>query len=292
MDIPKIVRGNAFTVIVSVLRAVPGGDGTAKETLDLAECNGIAVRTVSVLGRRVQCTFAVDGNRLMVDFDGSLSVGRYGLEVTGFYSDGKPWRYFAAPGEFIDIVDPTSQSYTDGSTVQDSYNVEALVLSETLSAAQVTEMREAAAECAAATQSCDEAAQKAAVSTENADKATASALQAESSANAAADKANASAMSADDSAKRASDSATKADASADSATAAAKSANEAATKAGNATSEAESAATRAESATASATTASENANIAADKAVAAAEKIEAFNADFDTDTGEIVITTK
>lgn len=205
----RIVRGNDFSVRVKVLRAVKQEDGTTEYVqVELSKCSNIITRLVSRIGRRVELMYTIDGEELLVDFDGSLSSTVYGFEVVGKYEDGHDWRYYAKPGEFLEIVEPTSAASGlegDGAvepTGPLAWN--APVLSETLSAQQVEEMRaatdnaNASAEAAnTAADKANEAAAKAEESADNANKMAEDATQAATNANNAATTATEAATNAD-----------------------------------------------------------------------------------------------
>lgn len=110
MNIPRIVRGNDWTARVRVLRAVVKDCLSKREDIDLANSTDISVSLVSRLGRRISVPYAVSEGRLLVDFDNSIPSGLYGLEVTGKDSDGKNWRSCLKPGEFVMIVEATSEA--------------------------------------------------------------------------------------------------------------------------------------------------------------------------------------
>lgn len=205
----KIVRGNDFSVQVKVLRAVKQEDGTTEYVqVELSKCTDITTRLVNRIGRRVELMYTIDGEKLLIDFDGSLPSAVYGLEVVGKYEDGHDWRYYAQPGEFLQIVEPTSAATGlegDGAvepTGPLAWN--APVLSETLSAQQVEEMKAATANANAAAEDAtiaadkaNEAATKANESAENANRMADNATEAATNATTAADKATEAATSAD-----------------------------------------------------------------------------------------------
>lgn len=109
-SIPRVVRGNDFTLIVAVKKPVLADGVTELEDFDLTECTDIKVNIVTRLGRKTERPYTVDGNKLLVQFDETVSSGLYGLEITG-KKDDADWRFYAAPGEVIEIVEPTSLAY-------------------------------------------------------------------------------------------------------------------------------------------------------------------------------------
>lgn len=142
-SVPRVVRGNDFTAMVLVTRRVPsdGGDGT--EPVELSRCTGITARRVTRLGRRTEMGFSVDGSYLVVPFDDELPSGSYGFEATGKYANGRDWALRLMPGEFVDIVEPSSAGYADGATERDVYEFSAVVLGESMSEAQMDRMNAA-----------------------------------------------------------------------------------------------------------------------------------------------------
>lgn len=106
-SIPRVVKGNDFTLIVAVKKPVLTDGVTELEDFELTECTDIKVSIVTRLGKKTVMPYTVDGNKLLVQFDETIGSGLYGLEVTG-KKDGTDWRFYAAPGEVIEIVEPTS----------------------------------------------------------------------------------------------------------------------------------------------------------------------------------------
>lgn len=200
-DIPRIVRGNDFTARVLVTRNVPstdseGNKSTRQEGIELSGCNSMVARRVTRLGRRVAMDFAVDGSYVCVPFGEDVPSGSYGLEVAGRFANGQDWRFYLKPGEFLDIVEATSDGYTDGATRKDIYDFTAVILGESLSASQLAELQSAAENANAAADEAAEAAGKATSAAEGYGEAVAEAKAAAASANDAADKAKAAVASA------------------------------------------------------------------------------------------------
>lgn len=110
-NIPRIVRGNDFTLRVAVQHPVLSGGETILEDFSLANCKDIAVALISRMGRRTPMSFTIDGSHILVDFQETVKSGLYGLEVTGKDEEGHDWRFYGKPGEVIEIVESTSSSY-------------------------------------------------------------------------------------------------------------------------------------------------------------------------------------
>lgn len=119
-NIPRIVRGNDFTLVVSVKRAVLQDSETVLEDFDLSTATDIAVNRVSRLGKKVAMTYTVEGSKVLIDFDETVPSGMYGIEVTG-KTDGKDWRFYAQPGEAIEIVEPTSEANIPSEDTTEGY---------------------------------------------------------------------------------------------------------------------------------------------------------------------------
>lgn len=141
--VPRVVRGNDFTAMVLVTRRVPSEGGKETEPVNLSRCTGITARRVTRLGRRTEMGFSIDGSYLVVPFDDELPSGSYGFEATGKYANGRDWALRLMPGEFVDIVEPSSAGYTDGSEERDVYEFAAVVLGESMSEAQMDRMNAA-----------------------------------------------------------------------------------------------------------------------------------------------------
>ena len=84
----RIVRGNGFTVRLHVeARRL---DGSLVENFDLASAS--VVLNVIHGGNKTQKEFAVDGNYALITFPSTLTLGWYGMEMTGIFADTQ-WRW-------------------------------------------------------------------------------------------------------------------------------------------------------------------------------------------------------
>lgn len=108
----KVVRGNDFSVSVRVTRLVMRDGLSQREDIGLASCTGVKASVVSRTGRRTALGCAVKDGRLVADFDETVPAGVYGLEVTGKDAAGADWRAYLKPGEFVQIVEATSEAFT------------------------------------------------------------------------------------------------------------------------------------------------------------------------------------
>ena len=84
----RIVRGNAFAIRLTV--SAIHIDGTPVENFVLGDSE--AVLKVMHLDAKTPKEFIVIGNDAIISFGGDLSLGWYGLEMTGTFN-GKPWRW-------------------------------------------------------------------------------------------------------------------------------------------------------------------------------------------------------
>lgn len=106
-DIPRIVKGNDFTMMIDVKRPVVN----TIEDFDIGSCRDIEITLVSRYGRRQKMPYKVVDGKLRVDFDETLPAGVYGMIIRGRDKDGQDWRFFAKPGEWIEIVDANSDEH-------------------------------------------------------------------------------------------------------------------------------------------------------------------------------------
>lgn len=119
-NIPRIVRGNDFTLKVDVKKPVLKDGETTLEDFPIEDSTDISVNLVTQLGARIKMPYTVSGSTVLVNFEETVSSGLYGLEVTG-KQDGKDWRFYAMPGELLEIVEPTSSAYIPSTDTVDGY---------------------------------------------------------------------------------------------------------------------------------------------------------------------------
>lgn len=118
----KIVRGNDFTLRISVKKIVNG----EQVSFPLTDCTDIAVHVVSQY-KRTALPYTIDkesNDVLLADVDGTtLSLGTYALEVTGVL-EGANWRSYEY--EQFAIVDNNASSDTvfEDGTVECDTNIE------------------------------------------------------------------------------------------------------------------------------------------------------------------------
>ena len=123
--IPSFVQGN--TTILAVKPKWEDMDAKGGKTLtdaDLAKVSDMSVSVVTNFGKRYEMDYKlIDDNTFSIDLV-NLSVGTYGLEVKCVDEGGLKRRFYAAPGEWVRIVSPTSAAEipTDG-TVNNMYDM-------------------------------------------------------------------------------------------------------------------------------------------------------------------------
>lgn len=106
----RITRGNALTVRVRVMRSVLQDGATTEQAIDLSTATAVKALLTWGYVRRKAIGFTVSGNRLIIDLAADTPPASYGLEVSGNDQDGIPWRAARKPGEFIDIVEFTTEA--------------------------------------------------------------------------------------------------------------------------------------------------------------------------------------
>lgn len=123
--IPSFVQGN--TTILAVKPKWEDMDAKGGKTLtdaDLTKVSGMSVSAVTNFGKRYEMDYRlIDNNTFSIDLV-DLPVGTYGLEVKCVDEGGLRRRFYAAPGEWVRIVSPTSAAEipTDG-TVNSMYDM-------------------------------------------------------------------------------------------------------------------------------------------------------------------------
>ena len=123
--IPSFVQGN--TTILAVKPKWEDIDAKGGRTLtdaDLTKVSGMSASVVTSFGKRYEMDYKlIDDNTFSIDLV-DLPVGTYGLEVKCVDEGGLRRRFYAAPGEWVRIVSPTSAAEipTDG-TVNSMYDM-------------------------------------------------------------------------------------------------------------------------------------------------------------------------
>ena len=102
MDKLKLLRGNAFTIVIPV--KAYRADGSEIEDFSLADCVDVVVK-VGVNALK-PISVEIVGNNVQIEFRGTESLGWYQLDVTGKY-DGEKWRF--DNDKMLQIVEHSSQ---------------------------------------------------------------------------------------------------------------------------------------------------------------------------------------
>lgn len=101
----RIGRGNDFTIEVELRHPAM----KTVEDFDLTTCTDIECAIVSRLGKHTAVDFTItDDGKLRADFDENVPLGVYGFEVKGKDAEGHDWRFYARPGEWLEIVNASS----------------------------------------------------------------------------------------------------------------------------------------------------------------------------------------
>ena len=118
----RIVRGNAFAVRLTI-NAVHI-DGTPVEDFNLGEAE--PVLKVMHVNESTEKEFVIVGNDAVISFDGNLSLGWYGLEMTGTFN-GKPWRWCVP--QVFQIVENNLKANIPAWTIltDDTYSMEGVM---------------------------------------------------------------------------------------------------------------------------------------------------------------------
>lgn len=265
-SIPRVVRGNDFTLVVKVKNPVLKDSETVLEDFDVSESEDVKVNIVSTIGKKTAMSYTVEEGKLLIQFDETVKAGKYGLEITG-KKDGTDWRFYAKPGEVIEIVEPTSGSYLPIGAYSLTAELGVVSLPNALIAEAVKKAQSATDSATEATEKANTAANNADSSSAKADEATKAANEATQNANSATEKAKEAttdAITAKENAESATKAATQAKEEADTATA----------NADAATANAKNATVNASEATAAANEAATSANNAAQSANDAVESME------------------
>lgn len=165
--IPSFVQGN--TTILAVKPKWEDMDAKGGKTLtdaDLTKVSGMSVSVVTGFGKRYEMDYRlIDDNTFSIDLV-DLPVGLYGLEVKCIDEEGLKRRFYAAPGEWVRIVSPTSAAEipTDG-TVNSMYDMSivfSIVGAVANNAAEINTAKKTAQEAIVAAKAASDTASKAA----------------------------------------------------------------------------------------------------------------------------------
>ena len=122
--ITRVTQGNEFTLSVQLQHPVALNGKLSYEEYDLSTATDIAVALYPTVGAYISLdTFTVSGSTININFPADIAAGLYGLEVKGKDNLGKEWRWYAGPGEIIEIVEKSSDAYTPTDTITASLAV-------------------------------------------------------------------------------------------------------------------------------------------------------------------------
>jgi len=138
-NIPNLVQGNGFTLIVNVTQYTDSIEH--KESYDLTDSKWIKaflMKGTSSYKIEVPCDVDKNNNNILnVYVNEFLPVGYYGLEVIGVTSRDYKWRFKAKPGELFNIVDPTSgYTFPEEEEIEGYISIDATIGIAGLSATQ------------------------------------------------------------------------------------------------------------------------------------------------------------
>lgn len=121
--ITRVTRGNDFTLAVKLQRPTALNGKLTYEDYDLDTATDIAVAIYPTVGAPISLTFTASGSTINVNFTKDIAAGLYGLEVKGKDALGKDWRWYAGPGEIIEIVENSSDTYIPSESITASISV-------------------------------------------------------------------------------------------------------------------------------------------------------------------------
>ena len=122
--ITRVTQGNEFTLSVQLKRPTAVDGKLTYVDYDLSTAEDIKVAIYPTVGSPISLEeFTVSGSTINVNFPAAIAAGLYGLEVKGKDSLGKDWRWYAGPGEIIEIVEKSSDAYTPTDTITASVGV-------------------------------------------------------------------------------------------------------------------------------------------------------------------------
>ena len=122
--ITRVTQGNEFTLSVKLQRPYAESGKLTYKEYDLSTATDIAVAIYPTVGSPISLEeFTVSGSTINVNFPATIAAGLYGLEVKGKDSLGKDWRWYAGPGEIIEIVEKSSDAYAPTDTITASVGV-------------------------------------------------------------------------------------------------------------------------------------------------------------------------
>lgn len=113
-NVPRVARGNNFTLIVELRQIVISDEG--KEITTQIEGTVGFVKICPSNGEPVewndwQMAQTSSGDAVAINIPSTQPLGAYGIEITGTRTGGGAFRWYAKPGEGFIIVDASSDNY-------------------------------------------------------------------------------------------------------------------------------------------------------------------------------------
>lgn len=119
-----IVKGNSFTLRVTLTRKIINDGNVVDRQLDDDDTNIDDCRLIPCVGRPIPTGWQMDEEEtgvILVPIADDLPCGPYGLEVIGHDRYEKKWRFCAKPGEMFIIVPITSQANVPTDKTEETY---------------------------------------------------------------------------------------------------------------------------------------------------------------------------
>ena len=112
--VPRVARGNNFTLIVELQQIVISAEGNEITTqiegtvsnVNICPSNGVPVGW-----NDWQMAQTSNGAAVAINIPSTQPLGAYGIEITGTRTGGGAFRWYAKPGEGFIIVDASSDNY-------------------------------------------------------------------------------------------------------------------------------------------------------------------------------------
>ena len=113
-NVPRVARGNNFTLIVELQQIVISDEG--KEITTQIEGTVGNVKICPSNGEPIgwndwQMAQTSNGAAVSISIPSAQQIGAYGIEITGTRTGGGAFRWYAKPGEGFIIVDASSDNY-------------------------------------------------------------------------------------------------------------------------------------------------------------------------------------
>ena len=115
--VPRVARGNNFTLIVELRQIVISDEGKEITTQiegtvgNVKICPSNGEPTTLNQGTGWQMAQTGNGAAVAINIPSTQPLGAYGIEITGTRTGGGAFRWYAKPGEGFIIVDASSDNY-------------------------------------------------------------------------------------------------------------------------------------------------------------------------------------